>query len=108
MTLIIPDPFFLLLCVTVNGGWTEWTLWTTCTKTCGSGSTMRNRTCTNPSTTYGGMDCKGTGDELILCNTNRCLGEFRVETKTLFFHHPIIHYIHIVFILNWVAFPIIF
>ncbi|XP_033625738.1 uncharacterized protein LOC117288968 [Asterias rubens] len=57
----------------VNGGWTEWTLWTTCTKTCGSGSTMRNRTCTNPSTTYGGMDCKGTGDELILCNTNRCL-----------------------------------
>lgn len=57
-----------------DGNYTEWTTWTTCTKTCGSGIQYRNRTCTNPSPRGKGSDCTTIGSNMDKnnCNTNRC------------------------------------
>ncbi|XP_038068317.1 uncharacterized protein LOC119737785 isoform X1 [Patiria miniata] len=57
----------------VDGGWTDWSEWTTCTKTCGGGTTLRNRSCTDPLPTHGGRDCEGDGGEIEACHTERCL-----------------------------------
>ena len=41
----------------VNGQWTLWTGWTTCTVTCGGGTRTRDRACTNPAPQHGGAPC---------------------------------------------------
>merc|ERR1711973_328044 len=43
----------------VDGGWSKWTVWTECSKTCGKGHRSRVRTCTNPPPSGGGRLCKG-------------------------------------------------
>ena len=71
------ESYFYLLCKHLgNGGYTEWTQWSTCTRTCGSGSHTRTRACTNPSPLAGGLTCiqQGLGgdSETEQCNTNGC------------------------------------
>ncbi|XP_048584539.1 uncharacterized protein LOC5510519 isoform X4 [Nematostella vectensis] len=56
----------------VNGGWSEFSEWTKCTKTCGGGKQERTRTCTNPSPSNGGKDCVGDAKEEKDCNTDKC------------------------------------
>ncbi|CAG2209647.1 Coadhesin,Hemicentin-1,Thrombospondin-2,Mucin-like protein [Mytilus edulis] len=56
--------------------WTSWSSWSTCTKSCGTGDQVRNKTrsCNNPSPLNGGKQCPGltTGIERRQCNTNPC------------------------------------
>ena len=56
----------------VDGGWTDYSNWSYCTKTCGTGTQTRTRTCTNPAPKYGGADCTGTTQETQNCNTHPC------------------------------------
>ncbi|XP_052715472.1 deleted in malignant brain tumors 1 protein-like [Crassostrea angulata] len=56
----------------VDGGYSEWSLWAECTVTCGGGTSMRRRTCTNPSPQHGGKQCEGEANETVECNTNSC------------------------------------
>ncbi|XP_045160489.2 SCO-spondin-like [Mercenaria mercenaria] len=56
----------------VNGGFTEWTPWGTCTTTCGYGQQNRSRDCNNPSPQYGGSDCIGDYIEIQECNVDLC------------------------------------
>ncbi|XP_034337070.2 SCO-spondin [Magallana gigas] len=56
----------------VDGGFTEWTSWSHCTKSCGGGTKNRNRTCTNPRPRYGGLPCSGLYFEYGSCNNNFC------------------------------------
>ncbi|XP_061184989.1 SCO-spondin-like [Saccostrea echinata] len=56
----------------IDGGYTDWTQWDTCTVTCGGGSQERYRNCTNPVPQYGGADCTGVDAEIQVCNTNNC------------------------------------
>ena len=51
------------LCVSVDGNYTEWTAWTACDKTCGTGLMARWRACANPSPQYGGRDCSMYGQD---------------------------------------------
>ena len=53
----------------VHGGWSEWTPYTPCSKTCGVGVTRRTRTCTNPMPQFGGFDCEGYSFEEKICDT---------------------------------------
>ncbi|XP_063687572.1 uncharacterized protein LOC134820861 isoform X3 [Bolinopsis microptera] len=58
----------------VDGGWTQWTLWTTCSVTCGGGSQTRSRSCTRPLPMFDGEDC-GPEDpetESRACNEEEC------------------------------------
>ena len=46
--------------LTVDGGWSNWGNWTSCSMTCGDpGSMTRTRTCTNPTPEHGGSECSG-------------------------------------------------
>ncbi|XP_028401625.1 uncharacterized protein LOC114524674 [Dendronephthya gigantea] len=56
----------------VNGGFTNWTSWTNCTKICGNGTRTRNRSCTNPTPKYGGLDCVGLNFTNESCNEYPC------------------------------------
>ncbi|XP_048752331.2 uncharacterized protein LOC125663930 isoform X2 [Ostrea edulis] len=56
----------------IDGGYTEWSVWSTCTATCGEGTQTRTRTCTNPIPQNGGADCDGEGSQTQSCNIQGC------------------------------------
>lgn len=59
---------------TVNGGFTEWSEFEFCSRSCGSGIQKRDRTCTNPAPANEGKDCEGPLEETQACNTDPCPG----------------------------------
>ncbi|XP_023930427.1 uncharacterized protein LOC112041253, partial [Lingula anatina] len=54
----------------VDGVWSAYSPWGQCTKTCGTGTQTRTRTCTPPQ--HGGVDCVGNATESRECNTQAC------------------------------------
>jgi len=56
----------------INGGWSSYSAWSSCTVSCGGGTQTRTRSCNNPSPQYGGLACSGTDTENQSCNTNTC------------------------------------
>lgn len=58
----------------VNGGYTQWSQFSECTKSCGNGTQIRTRNCSNPEPNYGGNNCSGLGadTDLQFCNTQHC------------------------------------
>ncbi|XP_058944976.2 coadhesin-like [Pocillopora verrucosa] len=63
-----PDP------CPIDGNYTQWTEWSDCGVTCGSGVQNRSRSCTNPTPQYDGKSCEDVGpaDETKECNKNPC------------------------------------
>lgn len=41
----------------VNGGYGEWSAWSACSVTCGSGQRTRSRECNKPVPQFGGKNC---------------------------------------------------
>ncbi|CAC5422199.1 Coadhesin,Thrombospondin-1,Mucin-like protein,Hemicentin-1,Adhesion G protein-coupled receptor B3 [Mytilus coruscus] len=57
----------------INGNWTEWSLWSGCSLTCGlDGGRYRTRTCDNPAPANNGRGCSGSGSEKEQCNLTDC------------------------------------
>nr|XP_034330808.1 A disintegrin and metalloproteinase with thrombospondin motifs adt-1-like isoform X3 [Crassostrea gigas] len=52
----------------VDGIWSQWESWTTCSVTCGHGRQTRERSCTNPAPARGGLPCSGNGSEERNCS----------------------------------------
>ncbi|XP_078487952.1 uncharacterized protein LOC100179634 isoform X3 [Ciona intestinalis] len=50
--------------------WTEWSVWSFCTVTCGGGLTRRHRNCINGQAGVG--NCAGPSEEEDSCNEGRC------------------------------------
>ncbi len=68
------------ICITtfLDGGWSDWTAWTKCSRTCGNGTQSHTRTCTNPRPSGGGLTCIGIARETQFCNTDPCpIGKFQ-------------------------------
>ena len=63
--------------ISVPCTWNAWGSWTSCTKTCGSGTKTRTRSKNGPY--HGGSDCSGSSSESPLCNTNSCPGELSIK-----------------------------
>ncbi|XP_071953956.1 SCO-spondin-like isoform X2 [Antedon mediterranea] len=56
----------------VHGGYSKWSPWEPCSKSCGGGQTLRTRTCTNPVPQFDGNPCYGTLFERKLCSAFYC------------------------------------
>ena len=63
------------LSVLVDGGWSTWSSWNTCSKSCATGQQERTRNCTKPSPSNGGRNCVGPSREDQACNTQNCPGD---------------------------------
>ena len=58
--------------MSVDGGYTSWSAWDTCSVTCGGGKQSSKRSCTNPAPQYGGANCAGAKTKSQDCNTHFC------------------------------------
>ena len=58
----------------VNGGWTDWSLWSSCNASCGSGQLTRQRFCSNPQPANDGSNCSGEAIEHKSCQLMVCPG----------------------------------
>lgn len=56
----------------VNGGWGQWTKWSHCSRTCGTGVQSAERECNNPKPEFGGKYCTGERKRYRTCNTKLC------------------------------------
>jgi hypothetical protein len=64
----------------VNGGYSDWLPWTSCSGYCGSGLQTHTRSCSNPEPAYGGAGCSGPSEETQDCQHNiACSGWFIVQ-----------------------------
>uniref|UniRef100_A0A096LWX1 ADAM metallopeptidase with thrombospondin type 1 motif, 13 n=1 Tax=Poecilia formosa TaxID=48698 RepID=A0A096LWX1_POEFO len=67
---VSPDDFGIS--VVVNGSWSSWSGFSSCSRTCGGGVVLRTRECNNPRPAFGGNDCDGPDIEAELCNQLPC------------------------------------
>ncbi|KAL3886367.1 hypothetical protein ACJMK2_026365 [Sinanodonta woodiana] len=59
----------------VDGYWSNWTTWSSCSVTCGPGNMTRSRLCNNPLPVNGGKPCDGNATESRSCtNETMCAG----------------------------------
>ncbi|PFX32412.1 Hemicentin-1 [Stylophora pistillata] len=56
----------------VHGNWARWEDWRQCSVSCGGGTQIRSRTCTNPPPQFGGRNCSGESQNERSCNEQRC------------------------------------
>ena len=59
--------------VLVNGGWSDYSPWSSCSHFCDTGTRSRQKNCSNPEPLYNGNDCTGEFEEIEECNTQSCL-----------------------------------
>ena len=70
----------------VDGGFTAFSAFSTCTKSCGGGGTQRrSRSCSNPKPLFGGKDCVGPREETKVCGEIPCPGNNKQLRKYLSF-----------------------
>merc|ERR1711974_480762 len=55
----------------VDGGWSAYGSWGTCSRTCGGGNQTRSRSCDKPKPSNGGKQCVGNTNETRGCNPNK-------------------------------------
>ena len=79
----------------VDGGYSSWNQWSTCSVSCGGGRRARSRTCDNPKPQHGGKDCLAIGlsTQSEECSTNDCPSNrlFNFTLIFTFFHLPAKH-----------------
>nr|XP_001922446.3 A disintegrin and metalloproteinase with thrombospondin motifs 16 [Danio rerio] len=56
----------------VDGQWSSWSGWSSCSRSCESGVTHRERVCSSPRPAHGGRFCEGSSRSYKLCNTDDC------------------------------------
>ncbi|XP_068760305.1 uncharacterized protein [Montipora capricornis] len=59
-------------CVRVNGGYTPWSKWNSCSTSCGSGTQVRRRECSNPAPANNGQNCSGESSQERDCVGTSC------------------------------------
>lgn len=55
-----------------DGGWSEWSEWQYCSKTCGTGMGTRSRQCNQPKPNMFGKPCTGPSVSKGQCNVHEC------------------------------------
>lgn len=60
----------------VDGAWSSWMNWGTCTASCNGGYRSRARSCSSPQPSLGGHLCDGMPSQTEICNTHGCQDEW--------------------------------
>lgn len=68
-------------CIVVNGDWSAWSMWGSCSVTCAQGVSQRSRVCNQPAPARGGNDCQGVSTQQQACTGAPCPG----NTSTVYF-----------------------
>uniref|UniRef100_A0A8B9FWW2 ADAM metallopeptidase with thrombospondin type 1 motif 7 n=1 Tax=Amazona collaria TaxID=241587 RepID=A0A8B9FWW2_9PSIT len=56
----------------INGGWSSWSSWAACSRSCGAGVQSAERQCSSPTPKYGGRYCLGERKRFRICNVRLC------------------------------------
>ncbi|KAG5873731.1 hypothetical protein JTB14_035545 [Gonioctena quinquepunctata] len=56
----------------IDGGWGEWSSWSECSRSCGSGVSVTRRECDHPTPSAGGRFCVGERKKYRICNMDLC------------------------------------
>ncbi|KAL4216737.1 hypothetical protein ACF0H5_024460 [Mactra antiquata] len=56
----------------VDGGWSDWTMWSKCSTSCELGTMSRDRSCSKPAPSGGGKQCTGGHSESHECSLGPC------------------------------------
>ncbi|XP_071373120.1 hemicentin-1, partial [Centroberyx affinis] len=56
----------------VDGKWSSWVSWGTCSVSCGGGTRQRTRLCASPAPQHGGRQCEGNDVHIDFCNSDPC------------------------------------
>lgn len=69
---------FCFLLIEINGGYSEWSKYSTCSASCGEGEQIRERACINPIPKNGGDGCEvlGAATESRPCKIKECPSTF--------------------------------
>ena len=59
----------------MDGSWSNWGSWGSCSVTCGAGRKFRSRKCDNPEPVNGGKECMGSNQFLVACDQGTCPGK---------------------------------
>ena len=59
----------------VDGGWSDWGLWSDCSSSCGAGTKSRHRSCTAPAPVGSGANCVGEPNSNEVCEKPKCPGK---------------------------------
>lgn len=65
---------YLLLPISVDGGWGGWSDWSDCSTACGPGERVRKRLCNKPEPRNGGKKCAGASEQVGDCTAQPCPG----------------------------------
>ena len=69
----------------VNENWGMWGAWSACSRTCGSGTWTRSRSCDNPTPAHGGSDFPGNKYDTTQCFKPTCPGIYVIIECLIFF-----------------------
>ena len=61
-----------LFSVPQDGFWSTWSEFNACSVSCGGGTQIRTRQCSNPPADFGGENCTGLATETAQCNEASC------------------------------------
>ena len=85
---------FIIVCI-VDGGWSSWGAWGSCSKSCATGLQTRIHNCTNPPPSNGGAACVGSSSQSQTCNTETCpSGTEMIKLVFFFFFLSCLRYFH--------------
>lgn len=77
----------LCVCFSVDCGWSSWTLWSACSRTCDVGVRRRYRSGTNPPPASGGRPCEGDRVGIDTCSIEPCFGTYSELLQLLQANH---------------------